>query len=172
MKNKLLILGLVFSVAVNIAVLATIVYHQWGGCRGEGHRRTIKQQQKNFLSRKLNLSQPQTEQIESLKQSLAANMKKINIPLYKKRAELINLLIEPEPDREKINFKINEIASLQADLQRLTIDYLLKQKVLLSSEQQEKFSSLVEKRFYREAGHHKDGGLSAAAGDGCGCKEK
>ncbi len=172
MKNKLLILGLIFSVTVNIAVLSTIAYHRWGGCRGEGHSRIIKQHQESFLSRKLNLSQPQTEQMESFKESLANNMKKINTPLYEKRIQLINLLIEPKPDREKINLKLNEIASLQADLQRLTIDYLLKQKALFSPEQQEKFGSLIEERFYREVGHHKDGGLSAVAGEGCVCKEK
>ena len=172
MKNKLLILGLIFSVAINIAVLSTIAYHRWGGRRGEGYSQIIKQHQKNFLSRKLNFSQPQTEQMESLKQSLANNMKKINIPLYEKRTQLVNLLIEPEQDREKINLKLKEIASLQADLQKLTIDYLLKQKALLSPEQQEEFGSLIEERFYREVGHHKDGGLSAVAGEGCICKEK
>lgn len=170
MKNKLLILGFIFSVAINVAVLSTMGFHWWGSCGEERHRGVPRHHQKSFLSRELNLSESQSEQVESLKESLQADMKKIKLPLYEKRTQLINLLMEPEPNREKINLKLNEIASLQADLQRLTINYLLKQKAALDSEQQERFGALIKKRFYREVGHHEDGGLFAVGGEGSRCK--
>ncbi len=163
MRNKLLILGFTFSVAINAAVLLTIGFHWRGGC-GEEHYRREGHHQQNFLSRELNLSSSQKEQMKNFEKSFQTNMKDVSFKLNEKRGELINLLSEFEPNQEEINIRINEIASLQAELQKYVIDYLLEQKGVLDLKQQDKFFSLIEKRFDQEANHHSDGGFSAVAG--------
>lgn len=170
MKRTLLILGLIFSVAINAAVLTKIGHHWLGKEKEERHYREGKHSSMSYLYKELALSEPQLKEMELLRKSLESRMKGIKKELREKRVELVDLLTEAEPDRKKINEKSIEIETLQGNLQRLIIEHLLKQKTVLDPEQQKRFFSLIEKRFYREAGHHNDGGFSAVGGESSECE--
>jgi len=75
-------------------------------------------------------------------------VEKIRAKLARKRAELSELLEETSPDQEKIKVKINEIASLQVQLQRETINHLERIRAVLTPEQRAKFFSLIRKRLH------------------------
>lgn len=100
----------------------------------------------NFLCHYLSLSESQKKEIESLDQSFYFRMEKIRTGLRQRRAELSELLGESSSSQEKIRDKVSEIASLQVDLQRETINHLEEISSLLTPEQKAKFFSLIRKR--------------------------
>jgi|Deesub1362B_J571_1020462.scaffolds.fasta_scaffold02161_3 Spy/CpxP family protein refolding chaperone len=149
MKRKLLILGLIFSVAINIGVLGTIGYN-W---LKEQNHQEYKHSLGNFLCRELGLSESQSKEMESLRKSLEPQINKIKKELREKRAQLVNLLMESDPDQEKINISLKEIGSLQIKLQRIVIYHLLEQKKILSQEQQKKLFSIILERLCPKIKH-------------------
>jgi len=98
-----------------------------------------------FLSNYLSLSKAQEKKIESLNKSFYIKVQKIRAQLGQKRAELSELLRETSSDQEKIRDKIDEIASLQVQLQKETINHLERIRAILTPKQQEKFFSLIRK---------------------------
>jgi Spy/CpxP family protein refolding chaperone len=102
----------------------------------------------HFISRYLSLSESQKKKMESLDQSFRAKLQETRTQLDEKRAELSDMLGESSPDHEKIKDKVSEIASLQAQLQRETIDHLQEVRSILTPEQEDKFLSLVRKRLH------------------------
>jgi len=113
-------------------------------------RRNLSPSPSKFLSNYLSLSEAQERKIESLNKSFHAKVQEIRAKLNQKTAELSELLGEPSPNREKIEAKINEITSLQAQLQRETINHLERIRAVLTPEQQAKFFSLIRKRLRPE----------------------
>lgn len=157
MKRRLLIFGLILSVAINIGILGGVGY-RWLKISGEErHHREGKHSPMSFLGKELSLSQSQAREMESLWKSLEPKMEEIRRKLREKRVQLVNLLRASEPDLEKINIQLNKIESLQTQLQKLVIDHLLQQKKILSLEQQKKFFSIISKRLCPEGRHQGEG---------------
>jgi len=75
------------------------------------------------------------------------------------RAELLDLIAAPEPDREAIRAKQREILERQMKIQELVIDYLLEEKETLSPNQQRALFALIRSRC--------DCGMEPAAHGGC-----
>ena len=158
MKRRLLIFGLTLSVAINIGVLGSAGY-RWLKISGEEkHHREGGHAPMGFLGKELSLSQSQAREMESLRKDLEPKMEEIKVKLREKRVQLVNLLMESEPDLEKLNIQLSEIESLQTELQKLVIDHLLREKKILSPEQQKRFFSIISKRLCPE-GRHQDEGL-------------
>ncbi len=100
----------------------------------------------DFLCHYLSLSESQKKEMESLDRSFYARIEKIRTELRQRRAELSELLGESPSSQKEITNKVSEIASLQAELQRETINHLVEIRSLLTPEQQTKFFSLIGKR--------------------------
>jgi Spy/CpxP family protein refolding chaperone len=157
MKRRLLILCLTFSVAINIGVLGSVGY-RWLKISGEEKpHQEGEHSPMSFLSKELSLSQSQTREMESLRKALEPKMEEIREELRDKRVQLVNLLIEAEADLEKINTRLNEIESLQTELQKLVINHLLQEKKILSPEQQKKYFSIISNRLCPEGRHQGEG---------------
>ena len=101
-----------------------------------------------FLSNYLSLSKAQERKIETLNKSFYAKVGDIRAQLDQKRAELGDLLGKPYSNKRKIRNKINEIAILQVQLQKETVDYLERVRSILTPEQQKKFLSLIRRRLH------------------------
>jgi Spy/CpxP family protein refolding chaperone len=157
MKKRLLILGLTFSVAINIGVLGSAGYSRLKICGKERSHQEGEHSPMSFLGKELSLSQSQAREMESLRKALELKMEEIREQLRDKRVQLVNLLMEAEADHEKINIRLNEIESLQTELQKLVIDHLLQEKKILSPEQQKKFFSIISKRLCPEGRHQGEG---------------
>ena len=160
MKKNLLILGLVFSVAINAAVLTKIGHHWLGKDKGEKHHCEGKHSSMSYLHKELALSEKQTGQINVLKERFRSNAKPVRAALRTKRKQLVQLLMASEPDRSKIDAVISEINSLQGELQKRVVDHLLAQKEILTAEQQEKFLFIIRDRLMEEEGHHETNRIS------------
>ena len=158
MKRKLIILGISLLVVINLSALATIGYHRWFGHGEKGHHER-RHSEESYLYQQLSLSKSQAEKIKSLRESFHLQTDKISSALLKSRTELVELLMASEPDSENINEALREIDSMQSELQKKVIYYLLKEKEILTPEQQQKFFSIIKERLLREACHHQTNGL-------------
>jgi len=100
----------------------------------------------DFLCNYLSLSESQKKRIGSLDRLFYARVERIRTQLDQRRAELSELLGESSLSQEKIRDKVSEIAFLQRQLQRETINHLEEIRSLLTPAQQAKFFSLIRKR--------------------------
>jgi Spy/CpxP family protein refolding chaperone len=66
--------------------------------------------------------------------------------LSHKRTELVSVLSQPLPDREKIDSLTKEIGIAQTELEKEVINHILQAKEILTPEQQKKFLDLIEVR--------------------------
>jgi len=146
MKKNLFIIGFIFSVTVNVAVLVSLGYFWY---KGRKVREIRSQEMPRFggpLERALALSHEQIEAIRALRKDFDPSIADLRMAIRLKRQELMMLLNEPNPDTVQINRKIAEIVSLQEKLEKLTIHHLIKMKRILTPEQMRKLHSLIEKR--------------------------
>jgi len=141
MKRNLVILGVIFLIAINVSVLATVGY-RWrcgdracGGCApGE------------YLDMKLALSDAQKQKMEVLRKAFIERTDEKREVLGHKRNELLRLLNERSPDRAKVDCLIREIGIAQAELEKEVVDHILQQKEMLTPEQQQEFLGLIKGR--------------------------
>lgn len=158
MKKKLIILGISLLVIINLSALATIGYHRWFRHGEKGHNEG-RHSEESYLHQQLSLSKSQAEKMKTLRESFHLQSDKISSVLLERRTELVELLMASEPDSEKINDALREIDSMQSELQKQVIYYLLKEKEILTPEQQRKFFSIIKERLLRESSHHQTNGL-------------
>ena len=172
MKEKLLILALIFSLGINIGIFGSIGYKRLKGKSEERHSREAEHSPMRFLAKELGLSESQTKEIEALRKSLEPKMEEIREELREKKAQLVYLLKESKPDLEKINIQLSEIESLQTKLQKLVIRHLLQEKNILTPEQQDKFFSIISKRLFHGERHQEEGLLPGTKEGKYECKDE
>jgi Spy/CpxP family protein refolding chaperone len=102
----------------------------------------------HFLANYLSLSESQRKKVESLNGAFYPRITEIRAQLAQERAELSDLLGESPPNQEKIEVKINEIASLQVQLEREVINHLVEMQKILTPEQRNKFLSFTKRRLH------------------------
>ena len=172
MKERLLILALIFSLGLNIGILGSVGYNWLKGKCKERHSIEAGHSPMRVLAKELNLSESQAKEMEALRKSLEPKMEKIREELREKKVQLVNLLKESEPDLEKINIQLSEIESLQTELQKLVIRHLLQEKNILTPEQQDKFFSIISKRLFHEERHQGEGLLPGTKEGKHECKDE
>ena len=151
MKNKLVILFLVILTIINVAALATIAYHRFHSKR---HIPPIgsPDMHRNFIQQELDLSEKQMKEFEARFERFRMEMEPIHDSLEVKRAQLMDEISADEPSMDKLDELADEIGALQATMQRKLILHLLKEKSLLTPEQQKKFFTLFGERLDRTKG--------------------
>lgn len=150
MNKRILIFIFVASLALNVAFVTT-----WAGYRLSEEpakdQMQISQHNDNEkiwcpLHRSLNVTEEQWKQIEPRLLEFRSTSDDICQEVNNKRAEMIDLLSVPDPDRQSIADKQKEILAGQEKMQRLVIEHLLFEKTVLTSQQQEDFFRLFRQR--------------------------
>ena len=158
MKKKIFIVAIVLLLVINLSAFVTMTYnrlsHKKCQMAREGESSGI------YLCHELSLNDDQIEKVKSIRRSFSAQALEISRPLQEKRAELVNLLSQAQPDNYQIDATARTIDSLQAELHRKVIKYLLKEKDVFSPEQQEKFFSIINQRLNCNASPHGSQGLN------------
>lgn len=144
MSKRLLIWGVVLLTVINVASLATIGYHRFVGRRSDG--RASRHEHRASLEKELGLSAAQAERMDALRKTLDEQIEPLRAESRIKRERFYQLIMADEPDRMQINAVSGEIDSLQSEIKKLVVDHMLTHREILSSEQQEKFLSLMRKR--------------------------
>ena len=147
MKRKLIFLGVILLIAINVSVLATVGYRWKCGQRGkicEGHMPG------EYLGQQLSLSDAQKQKMETLRKAFDERIYKTRENLINDRNELVKLLSQAQPDSSKIDSLVKEMGILQTGLEREVINHLSQEKGILTPEQQKKFLDLIQARLYHE----------------------
>jgi len=153
MSNKWLALALVFSVAVNVGVFGSVGYRL---ARGKPPAACIEESSGSALDRlagEIGLSPEQTRAFADLRNMYEPRIQRLRDGLTEKRTRFVEALKPPEVSLEELLPHVEEIEALQAELQKLVVDQMLKEKALLTIEQQEKFFSMISTRLC-PAGRH------------------
>ncbi|MBN2349389.1 MAG: periplasmic heavy metal sensor [Bacteroidales bacterium] len=164
-KKRLIILGIVLLVVLNLSSLATILYHNRVGKVAV----TLNQDDEilynnlnHFLQKELSLTDEQFLSVENLRREHFIRTKEIIVQLNDKRDEMLVEFRKEKPNHRKLNNLAGEIGNLHRDLKIEAIDHFLNLKKLCTPEQQEKLNILFEKiqRFEDrkgKSGHHRKG---------------
>lgn len=140
MRKKLLILVAILLVGSGVSLIAAR-YQFW---RAEKTRRHESGQNScYFLHKHLSLSTSQKSHMETLDKPFRSKVNQLKAELSQKRDELSALLLEPNPAAEIINAKLEEIATLQVELQKVVVAHLLSIKEILTPEQQKRFFAMI-----------------------------
>ncbi len=158
MKKKIAIITITLLLVINLSAFVTMAYNRlsYKKCpmATEGDNAGL------YLCQELSLNQDQVEKVKSIRRDFSAQASAIIEPLQKKRAELVTLLAREKPDLNQIDATASAIDSLQSELHRQVIKYLLEEKAVFSPEQQKKFFSMIHERLNCTAIHHGNQGLN------------
>ena len=113
------------------------------------------------LASRLNLTAEQKEKIANLRLTFKEGTLELRTELARKRLEIQKLLLEESPDLTRVYDLVDEMALIQAEIQKKAIDFRLKLKNLLTKEQLDKLPGLG----FGLGGFMKQRG--AMAGHGC-----
>jgi Spy/CpxP family protein refolding chaperone len=149
MSKKAIIVILIISVAINLATVITFVYFWTSRSRVEapiGPRppERFPEWHGGPLEKKLKLNKQQLERIRQVNEEIRVKAQPIHEELFKKRHELMSLIQDKDPDKEKIDALIQDIAMLQAAHDKEICIGLLKIKEVLKPEQRKKLGMLMQ----------------------------
>ncbi len=105
------------------------------------HQRTLWT---DSLAQTLQLTTDQRDAIEAINVEFQREREEIRERHRKQRAELVGLLRETPPDRERIDLKLEEISELQAEMQRLAVNHILDVTDELDQQQRERLFELID----------------------------
>ena len=115
------------------------------------------------LASRLNLTAEQKEKMANLRLTFKEETLELRTQIARKRLEVQKLLLEESPDLARVYALIDEMAPIQAEIQKKGIEFRLKLKSLLTKEQLEKLPGLgLGRGFGRSMGHR-----GRMAGYGC-----
>lgn len=143
MKKKLLILGVIILVIINISALITIFHNRRFRPpeRPSGPPRSL-----DFLRHELALSDSQIAQLQAQRATFDKQIDEFRLKLQKKREALVEELRSDEPDSGRIDQLVEEIGELQIELEKKAIRGILQGKAILTPEQREKLLQMFEHR--------------------------
>ena len=143
-KKKIFNIALIFLLIINISAVLTMIYNKWLRVQSSG---IAEEPAVPLLQNELKLSEAQAENLEKSRLSFEKELESVNYTLTEKRLKLLDYIRSSESDTYSTNKLIDEIALLQADIQKKAIRNLIREKNSLTSEQQQKYFSVFENRF-------------------------
>jgi Spy/CpxP family protein refolding chaperone len=147
MKRKLIILGILLLIAINISALATVGYRWKCGYGGKACGRCAPGE---YICQQLSLSDSQKQNMEVCRKVFSEDIDQKRGILNHKRNELVELISQPTPEAEKIDSLLVEIGNAQTELEKDVVNHILHEKGLLNPEQQKKFLDLIKGRLLPE----------------------
>lgn len=102
-----------------------------------------------FLHRELNLTEEQVKGLKVLRQKFDQERRFLENEILETRRELVEESFRPDPDSVKAEKLASKIGENQILLERLLFDHFVKMKSLCTSEQSEKFDSLIHEILHR-----------------------
>ena len=130
--RRLFVWGALFAGLAAVAYFATL-----GCCHLFGSMN------RPSLVSSLRMSAEQRKEVSALEQAYLARKDESCAKLCQKRAQLIELLKQPVPDRAVIEVLVREIGDEQASLEKATMDHLLAVREHLEPGQRERLTGLL-----------------------------
>jgi len=99
----------------------------------------------NFLKNELGLNTDQESKFQLLRKSLFDSMNVINKQIWTKKLEIHDQAFNPNPDIQKVNNLLQQIASLQVLSEKLLFNHFAGLKNILSPDQLIKFNKIISR---------------------------
>ncbi|MCD6333740.1 MAG: periplasmic heavy metal sensor [Candidatus Latescibacteria bacterium] len=146
MRNKWLILALVFSVMVNAAAIGTIGFHWWKVRRIVRPLPPPGGPMRGLMHRALSLNPTQMRKLDAHRKQMTEEIERNKKGLVENRIRLMQLLRSSEPDSAEVEAALQEMGAFQMAIQRTVFFNLLQMKRELTPEQQEKLLRMMARR--------------------------
>ena len=149
MWKQIKILLVILSVALNVAFAGVWVAHVAASRAQPCENRCVPGDSGSVwcpLHRDLNVSAEQWSQIEPRLRAFQAKADEICRQISGQRAEIIDLLAAPDPDRAVVKAKQDDVLAGQRRMQALVIEQLTAEKKVLTPQQQEQLFDMFRSR--------------------------
>lgn len=143
MKKKSFVIALVLLFFINITALATLSYNRWLRPKSKAVQQDTLDTW-NGLREAMRLTPRQMERMHGRRLSFEKEIESLRERMWETRNSLAHEIRKPSPDLNRIDALIEEFSGLQASIQKRTMRNLLKDKELLSPQQQKRYFSLFE----------------------------
>lgn len=132
--NRWLVILLFFSLAVNIAVVGTMVYHRsrYPGPADRvmpGRVRQAPDRRENLLNRE------ERQRIAELRRIYQKKMQRMHGTIDSLRVDLMDVMRTKPTNKDLIDRLLKEIGQKQLEMEKITIHHLLSIRTLLTEEQ-------------------------------------
>jgi Spy/CpxP family protein refolding chaperone len=149
MKNNMLKLVLVFSLLLNLSMLASAGYTHYKQSRYEVRpsgpgAQTLGEHVPGHLFHELSLKPEQLKTMQEKAMGFHADLNRKGQEIDHKRVALVALIGAEKPDSKAIDAAVAEINRLQLDVQKTAVAHMLEFKGMLDKEQQKRFLGLIE----------------------------
>lgn len=142
MRSKWLTFLLILSVAINVAVLATIGYHYYQNTCLVPSVPCPMSPGDTHLYQSLDLSKTQLSKMEPIAQKFHARLGELATLMEQKKETLIALL-QKDDDPASIESLRKEMAGIQDEIQKEVITHIMESKQILDPNQQQRFFDLM-----------------------------
>jgi Spy/CpxP family protein refolding chaperone len=147
LRFHVLLIVLIASLALNAGVGATFGVRALSGPRAEDdHHRDRRD---HSLASILDLPQAEADRVREQEARLFAEIDAIRDQLRSQHEALTALMTAPEPDRDAIRAKLDEIGALRRAMSARLVDHMLDVRATLDPTQREKLDEFIQRRFER-----------------------
>lgn len=148
MKTKWLILGLLLSVAINLAALFTLVYHWYVTSNLEPPPRAPLGFEQP-MDHRLRPSPEQMEHIKASRMHFHQNIRPLQHQIKVQRRQMVQMLMQPEIDTVQVIALQDSISSLHGQIQRKVVLHLIDQRQFLDEHQYRAVFRMMGRRFMK-----------------------
>ncbi len=142
MRSKWFTFLLILSLAINVAVLATIGYHYYQNTCLMPSVPCPMSPGDSHLYQSLGLSDVQLSKMDPLAQKFHARLGELAALMEQKKESLIALLQKDNDPASTENLR-KEMAGIQDEIQREVITHIMESKKILDPDQQQRFFDLM-----------------------------
>jgi len=142
MKTKGLTFLLIFSLAINVAMMATIGYHYYRNTCLVPSLPCPMSPRDGHLYQSLGLSNAQLTKMDPLAKGFHSRLAELGSAMEGKRELLVNLLAK-EGDSADVENLRREMAKIQDEIQKEVIAHITETKKILDPGQQQRFFELM-----------------------------
>ncbi|MEO8275075.1 MAG: periplasmic heavy metal sensor [Thermoanaerobaculia bacterium] len=144
MKRSWLILALLLSVGVNCGLLGiSILRHRWWNGMERGDR--FPGHEGAFLAERLHLNGETRKSFLELQRALGERVRAGRKAIDEGRRTLRQELVQPAPDRARVDALLNEIGQQQSALERALVDNVLAARELLDEPAEGQYLHFIER---------------------------
>jgi len=159
-KRNWLLYLVIFSLALNVGTIGTLLYLHFQGPAPSSPTGPPPMPMHELWGA-LNLDPEQHQALRSLFPEHRRRVMELRTALAQRRGELLNLMQREDPSWEALRGKVQEISTLQGQLEEEMLRFLLETKKHLKPEQRQAFLQLMQARLEK-------GGLPGWHGRGRG----
>jgi len=147
MRRDWLLYLVIFSLALNLGTIGTLIYLRWQDREVESPPPQEAPLPFRQMMRQLNLDQQQRQTLLSLVPEHRRQVRDLRQELMQQRRELFDLLKrEPLPEWPPVQNKIQEIGGLQIRLEEVKVQHLLEVQKNLQPEQRHMLMTNLERK--------------------------